>query len=144
MYAIRMYIRMRIAYICSWRIGMPIVLNHLIVPAGDRFAAASFLADLLGLPAPGQAGPFAAVRVNEDLTLDSDDRHGVRAGHYAFLIDEGTFDAVLARLHAAPEIPYCACPAHRGHRGVDDLADGRRVYVRDPDGHSYELFTAVP
>jgi catechol 2,3-dioxygenase-like lactoylglutathione lyase family enzyme len=144
MYAIRMYIRMRIAYICSWRIGMPIVLNHLIVPAGDRLAAASFLADLLGLPAPGQAGPFAAVRVNEDLTLDFDDRHGVRAGHYAFLIDEGTFDAVLARLHAAPEIPYGAGPGHGWNRGVDDLADGRRVYVRDPDGHSYELFTAVP
>jgi catechol 2,3-dioxygenase-like lactoylglutathione lyase family enzyme len=123
---------------------MPIVLNHLIVPVGDRHAAASFLADLLGLPAPGQAGPFATVRVNEDLTLDFDDRHGARAGHYAFLIDEDTFDAVLARLHAAPEIPYGAGPGHGWNRAADDLADGRRVYVRDPDGHSYELFTAVP
>lgn len=123
---------------------MPIVLNHLIVPVGDRHAAASFLADLLGLPVPEPAGPFAPVRVNEDLTLDFDDRHGARAGHYAFLVDEDTFDAVLARLRAAPQIPYGAGPGHGWNRDVNHLGGGRGVYVRDPDGHSYELFTAVP
>ncbi|SFJ89224.1 hypothetical protein SAMN05216275_113190 [Streptosporangium canum] len=37
-----------------------------------------------------------AVSVNDDLTLDFDDRHRPQPGHYAFLIDDGTFDAVIA------------------------------------------------
>jgi len=123
---------------------MPIVLNHLIVPVSDRRAGAAFLADLLGLPPAEPAGPFAPVRVNDDLTFDFDDRHGARAGHYAFLVDEDTFDAVLARLRAAPRIEYGAGPGHGWNRDVNHLGGGRGVYVRDPDGHSYELFTAVP
>jgi catechol 2,3-dioxygenase-like lactoylglutathione lyase family enzyme len=123
---------------------MPIVLNHLIVPVSDRRAGAAFLADLLGLPAAEPAGPFAPVRVNDDLTFDFDDRHGARAGHYAFLVDEDTFDAVLARLRAAPRIEYGAGPGHGWNRDVNHLGGGRGVYVRDSDAHSYELFTAVP
>ena len=123
---------------------MTIVLNHMIVPATDKLASAEFLARLLGLPVEAAGGPFVPVRVNADLTLDFDDRHGVRPGHYAFLIDDDTFDAVLAYLGDSPRIDYGAGPSHGWDRRINHLGGGRGVYVRDPDGHSYELFTAVP
>ena len=75
---------------------MSIVLNHLIVPAADKTAAATFFADLLGLPVSAPSGPFVPVRVNDDLALDFDDRHQAQPGHYAFLIDDDTFDACWA------------------------------------------------
>lgn len=123
---------------------MSIVLNHLIVPAADKTAAATFFADLLGLPVSAPSGPFVPVRVNDDLALDFDDRHQVQPGHYAFLIDDDTFDAVLGRLRESELISYGSGPGHGWDRQINHLGGGRGVYVRDPDGHSYELFTAVP
>ncbi|MEU7862483.1 VOC family protein [Nonomuraea sp. NPDC049141] len=123
---------------------MSIVLNHLIVPAADKTAAATFLADLLGLPVSAPSGPFVPVRVNDDLALDFDDRHQVQPGHYAFLVDDDTFDAVLGRLRGSESISYGSGPGHGWDRRINHLGGGRGVYVRDPNGHSYELFTAVP
>jgi catechol 2,3-dioxygenase-like lactoylglutathione lyase family enzyme len=123
---------------------MPIVLNHTIVPASDKTTSAAFLAGLLGLARPEPAGPFVALSVNDDLTLDFDDRRGVQPGHYAFLVDEDTFDAVLERLHNDPSVTFGAGPEDGWDRRINHLGGGRGVYVRDPDGHSYEIFTAVP
>ncbi|MGW4849186.1 VOC family protein [Nocardia brasiliensis] len=123
---------------------MTIVLNHTIVPAADRRAAATFFADLLGLTVGGQVGPFAPVRVNEDLTLDFDDRATVVPGHYGFLVDDDTFDALLRRLARRPEIDFGSGVEHGWDRTVNRLAGGRGVYVLAPDGHSYEFFTAAP
>ncbi|ALG11780.1 VOC family protein [Kibdelosporangium phytohabitans] len=123
---------------------MGIVLNHMIIPAADREQAAKFLADLLGLDVGEPAGPFTPVQVNDDLTLDFDDRHGSRAGHYAFLIDDERFDGVLALLAEHPEIDYGSGRELGWDRDINHLGGGRGVYVRDPNGHSYELFTVVP
>jgi catechol 2,3-dioxygenase-like lactoylglutathione lyase family enzyme len=68
----------------------------------------------------------------------------VAAGHFGFLIDDATFDALLARLRANPAIPFGSGPAHGWDRVINRLAGGRGVYVADPDGHSYEFFTAPP
>jgi catechol 2,3-dioxygenase-like lactoylglutathione lyase family enzyme len=123
---------------------MPITLNHTIVPATDKHESARFLAALLGLRVAPPAGPFAPVPVNADLTLDFDDRGTVVPGHYAFLVDDATFDAVVARLAADPASTYGSGPGHGWDRAVNHLGGGRGVYARDPDGHSYELFTAAP
>jgi catechol 2,3-dioxygenase-like lactoylglutathione lyase family enzyme len=123
---------------------MTIVLNHLIVPATDRTLAATFLADLLGVPVGGPVGPFMPVRVNDDLTLDFDDRHGVQPGHYAFLVDDGTFDALLGHLGRSRGIDYGSGPSGGWDRQINRAGGGRGVYVQDPDGHSYEFFTALP
>lgn len=123
---------------------MGVVLNHTIVTAADKDVSARFLAGLLGLDVLPQAGPFAPVRVNRDLTLDFDDRGAVSPGHYAFLVDDATFDAALARLRADPAAMYGSGPEHGWDGGINHLGGGRGVYVRDPAGHSYELFTAVP
>ncbi|MBF6207018.1 VOC family protein [Streptomyces gardneri] len=123
---------------------MSIVLNHTIVPAADKQVTASFFAELLGLEVAAPAGPFAPVRVNEDLTFDFDQRGQVEPGHYAFLVDEETFDAVLERLSEWAGVDYGSGPEYGWDRQINHLGGGRGVYVRDPNGHSYELFTAVP
>ena len=49
---------------------MAIALDHTIVPARDKAAAAQFFADIMGLQVkPGQ-GHFTQVQVNEALTFD--------------------------------------------------------------------------
>lgn len=123
---------------------MSIVLNHTIVPTHDKNSAATFFAELMGLAVSPPAGPFVPVRVNGDLTLDFDDRGRVEPGHYAFLIDGDTFDAVLGRLAKWPAVEYGSGPEHGWDRQINHLAGGRGVYVHAPDGHSYELFTVVP
>src|SRR3954447_8842996 len=96
---------------CVQRRGdMPVVLNHMIVPAMDKNAAARFFADLLGLPVSETAGPFAPVKVNDDLSLDFADRHRAEPGHYAFLVDDETFDALLGRLRRDSTIDYGSGP----------------------------------
>ena len=123
---------------------MSVVLNHTVVPVSDKQSGAQFFADLLGLPVRAEAGPFVPVTVNRDLTFEFDDRHGPRPGHYAFLLDDATFDAVLARLEGDPSIEYGSGPGHGWDRRTNHLNHGRGVYVRDPDGHSYEFFTTAP
>lgn len=123
---------------------MTIVLNHTIVRARDKDASARFFADLLGLEVGAPAGPFTPVRVNGDLTLDFDERGPVAAGHFGFLVDDAAFDALLERLRGRPDVPFGSGPRHGWDRRVNRLAGGRGVYVGDPDGHSYEFFTAVP
>jgi catechol 2,3-dioxygenase-like lactoylglutathione lyase family enzyme len=123
---------------------MGIVLNHMIIPATDKVASAEFLARLLGMSAGPAAGPFIPVRINKDLTMDFDDRHGVQPGHYAFLVDDDTFDVLLGYLGDSPAIDYGSGPVAGWDRRINRIGGGRGVYVRDPDGHSYEVFTAAP
>jgi catechol 2,3-dioxygenase-like lactoylglutathione lyase family enzyme len=122
---------------------MTITLNHTIVPARDKRRSAEFLAWLLNLTVGEPTGPFIPVRLNEELTFDFDDEDEFHAGHYAFLIDDELFDAVLDRLRGGA-IPYGSGTEHGWDRSINHLGGGRGVYVQDPDGHSYELFTAVP
>lgn len=122
---------------------MTITLHHTIVAVADRQRAAQFLTDLLGLPSAVPAGPFMTVALNDDLTLDFDDRRGASPGHYGFLVDEATFDDVLAAA-ALLEADFGSGPQHGWDRATYHVGDGRGVYVREPDGHSYEFFTAAP
>jgi len=121
---------------------MTIVLNHTIVPVGDKARGARFLAELLGLEVGEQAGAFAPVQINADLTFDFDDRLGARPGHYAFLVDDGTFDRALG-LAQARDLEYGSEPRLSDGQ-INHLGGGRGVYIRDPDGIAYEFFTTVP
>jgi len=49
---------------------MTITLNHTIVSARDKDAAARFFAEIFGLRFEGLGGHFAPVRVKDTLTLD--------------------------------------------------------------------------
>ena len=90
------------------------------------------------------SGPFTPVRVNDELTLDFDQRGAVHPSHVGFLVDDVTLDAVLGRLETWPGVPYGSGPEQGWDRSINHVAGGRGVYVGTVDGHSYEFFTAVP
>jgi hypothetical protein len=76
---------------------MAIRLNHTIVAAHEKEASATFLTQLLGLPAPLLLGPFAVVQVG-DTSLDYmnvEEYRGpnseITPQHYAFLVSESEF-----------------------------------------------------
>ena len=86
------------------------VLNHHILACADKDATARFFAEILGLGQPVPFGPFAALQVSGDTTLDFMDTDGeVASQYYAFLASEAEFD------------------------------DGRGLYFADPNGHSLEV-----
>ncbi|MBY8851603.1 VOC family protein, partial [Saccharothrix sp. MB29] len=91
---------------------MGVVLDHVVVRSTDRRASARFFARLLGLRVEPPAGPFAPVRVDDGPTLDFDDRGPVLPGHYGFLVDDDTFDALLEVLAEDPGIRYGSGPGN--------------------------------
>jgi catechol 2,3-dioxygenase-like lactoylglutathione lyase family enzyme len=120
---------------------MTVMLNHTIVPAHDKVAAAKFFADIFGLKR-GRAGHFAPVRINKTLTLlfdDDDDKF--ESHHYAFHVSDREFDAIMRRLKKA-KIVYGSAPWSLEDGRLNDWNGGRGVYFRDPDGHVLELMTA--
>lgn len=122
---------------------MTIALDHLIVPARDRVAAARRLAGLLGVPWAAQAavGPFSAVYVSASLTLDFDQwTEPFAPQHYAFRVAEATFDAILGRITAAG-LPYRSGPQRPDDHRIGQAFGGRLVYWSEPDGHVWELLT---
>lgn len=120
---------------------MTIVLDHMIVPARDKEASARFFARLFGLAYEGPASHFAAVQVNETLTLDFDTWESFEAHHYAFKVSADAFDAIFARIRDEG-IPYGSGPHSVGDLKVDRRGGGKRVYFQDPNGHVLEIFTA--
>ena len=116
-------------------------LNHTIVNARDREASATFVAELLGLPAPTRFGPFMVVEVANAVSLDFMDADGdVTPQHYAFLVGEDEFDEIFGRI-TSRGMPHWADPA-RSRPGRINTNDGvRGVYFEDPDGHFLEIIT---
>ncbi|GAA4525982.1 VOC family protein [Amycolatopsis samaneae] len=120
---------------------MAIQLNHTIVAARDKAASAAFLTDLFGLPTASPLGPFLAVQVDNDVTLDYVDSEGeITSQHYAFLISEEEFDTIFGRI-TKRGLDYWADP-HKEKPGEINHADGGRgVYFDDPNGHKLEILT---
>jgi catechol 2,3-dioxygenase-like lactoylglutathione lyase family enzyme len=120
---------------------MTITLNHTIVRARDKDAAARFFAGIFGLPFEGSGGHFAAVRVNDTLTLDFADAKGTIAGqHYAFHVSDAEFDAILHRVKAAGLV-FGSGPRSLQDGKLNAWNGGRGFYYKDHDGHVIELMT---
>jgi catechol 2,3-dioxygenase-like lactoylglutathione lyase family enzyme len=120
-----------------------IVLDHLIVPARDRVAAARRLAAVLGVPwtEAGSTGPFSPVYVSADLTLDFDQADGgFPVLHFAFRVDDAAFDALVARLRALG-VAFRSTPHGPADAQVNTAHGGRIVYWSEPDGHVWEALT---
>lgn len=123
---------------------MGIRLDHLIVPSRDRRAAAARLAGILGMPWSEQAsgGPFSAVYVNSELTLDlAQFGDEVPPQHYCFHVDEAQFDAILGRLREQ-DIAYRSTPLGPVDMQIKTYDGGRLLYWSEPDGHAWEILTA--
>lgn len=121
---------------------MAIELDHLMIPASDRNAAAESLASILGVEwAPASIGPFAAVYVNSNLTIDFDEwEDDLPKGHYCFRVDDDNFEKILYRIKEAG-IPYRSQPHGSDDYQVNTSLGGRIVYWNQPDGHAWELLT---
>jgi catechol 2,3-dioxygenase-like lactoylglutathione lyase family enzyme len=119
---------------------MTITLNHTIVPARDKAAAARFFAQIFGLRSEGADGHFAPVRVNDTLTLLFDDDDKFESHHLAFHVGDGEFDAILGRIKGAG-LAYGSAPWSLDDGKLNDWNGGRGVYFKSPDGHVLELMT---
>src|SRR3954447_17507366 len=120
---------------------MAIHLDHTIVPAHDKVASATFFARIFSLAYDGPHSHFAPVQVNEQLTLDFDERGQFEPHHYAFKISEAEFDAIFARVKEAA-ITYGSGPRSRADMQINHRRGGRGFYFEDPNGHVLEVLTA--
>ncbi len=120
---------------------MAVQLNHTIVWCRDQRRSASFLADVLGRPAPTRFGPFLVVEVDNGVSLDFHETDGdIASQHYAFLIDERDFDEIFGRV-VEQELDYWADPSCLRLGEINHHDGGRGVYFADPDGHLLEVIT---
>jgi len=119
---------------------MAITLDHTIVPARDKEASAQFFAQMFGVRYEGASGHFAPVHVNESLTLDFDNREAFESHHYAFVVTDEEFDAILGRVKAAGR-SYGSEPNAQDNGQINTRRGGRGFYFRDLDGHSLEVMT---
>ncbi|WP_426241999.1 VOC family protein [Nocardioides sp. LHG3406-4] len=120
---------------------MSVTLNHTIVHASDKHASARFLVEILGLPEPTTYGPFVVVQVDNEVSLDYADDHGApHSQHYAFLVDDASFDQIKARI-IDRGLTYWADPFHRRENEENAGDGGRGLYWDDPDGHRLEIIT---
>ena len=115
--------------------------NHTIVWSSDQAKSALFLAEMLGRPDPTRFGHFDVVKLDNGVSLDFAKAEGpIRPQHYAFLISEADFDAVLGRIHKRG-IDHWADPMRRRPGEINHTDGGRGVYFPDPDGHQLEVIT---
>jgi catechol 2,3-dioxygenase-like lactoylglutathione lyase family enzyme len=120
---------------------MTIILNHTIVPARDKVAAARFFAGIFGLDFnEQQSDHFAPVRVNEELTLLFDEDTSFDSHHYAFHVNDAEFDAIFERIRKAG-LAYGSAPWSPDDGKLNDWKGGRGVYFKDLNGHLLELMT---
>lgn len=122
---------------------MTVELNHTIVPSRDKHESAQFLAELLGLPVGDEVGPFVQLELGNNVTLDFMNHAYVSSQHYAFLVDDATFDAAYQKM-LDRGLDHWADPDHNKPGTINTRWDGRGVYFPDPSGHNMEILTRAP
>lgn len=121
---------------------MTIELDHILVPSKNKNAAAQQLAMILGVDwGPAKVGPFIAVYVNQNLTLDFDEwEEDFSKCHYCFRVDDSLFEQALGRIRETG-IPYRGQPFGPFDSQINTSLGGKIVYWSEPDGHVWELLT---
>jgi catechol 2,3-dioxygenase-like lactoylglutathione lyase family enzyme len=121
---------------------MSVELDHLMVPSRNKVASAKLLAELFGVPwSETSVGPFAAVYLNDGLTLDFDEwPEPIPMFHYCFRVSQDDFDAILGRIKAAG-IPFRSSVHGPIDFAIDVQHGGSIVYWNEPDGHQWEMLT---
>lgn len=118
-------------------------LDHLILTVNDRNASVAFYTDVLHFAFEGETGPFAVIRVNDDLTLQLAPWGTAGGEHLAFAMSRAEFDAAFARVRAAGieygdsfhEVGNMRGPGREaGARG-----DAPSLYFFDPSRHLIEI-----
>lgn len=115
--------------------------DHTIIAAKDKNESAQFFAEVFGLPEPQESGIFLAVCLSDGRMLDFAERPDCPAQHYAFQVDDETFDGGMERIRARG-VTYWADPQMRRPGEINTNHGGRGVYFDDPSGHHLEALTA--
>lgn len=120
---------------------MVVRFNHTILPARDSGYTAHFTAEILGLTCR-KTGVFHALDLADDATIDyvTAGEEAAYGHHVAFLVDDESFDAILARVRAKG-IAYWADPHKHVEGEINYLYGGRGFYFDDPDGNHLEVMT---
>ena len=120
---------------------MAVDFNHTIVWTRNTEELAAFLAQILGLPAPKQWGPFLVVTTSNGVSVDFMRADAeIAPQHYAFLVGESEFDEIFARVRER-SLPYWADPAQTQADEINHHDGGRGFYFEDPNGHFLEIIT---
>ncbi len=91
--------------------------------------------------AQAKAGPFAAVYLNEGLTLDFyETQDPFPIEHFCFRVGEADFDAILGRIRAAG-IAYRSDVRGAVNHQISTQFGGRGIYWNEPEGHQWEMLT---
>lgn len=115
--------------------------DHTIIPATDKRRSATFFTEIFGLPEPEDAGYFLQVRLSDGRIFDFADSTVEFPGqHFAFLVDDATFDSIVRRIHER-DVDHWADPQQRRPGEINHHYGGRGVYFLDPDGHFLEAIT---
>ncbi len=124
---------------------MAVVLDHTIIATKDVKQTVAFYARILGVKDESEMGPFAAVRINDSLTLDFIAAKQFSSCHFAFAMDHDEFEAAFKRIQAEG-IPFGDGPNNLENRRGPGMTlgargQGKAVYFRDPNGHVLEIKT---
>lgn len=121
---------------------MTVSFNHAVVAARDRRESATFFTELFGLPEATHWGPFAIVTLADGVFIQFAEPNvaEIQMQHYAFLVDDATFDAINARL-LDRGIEHWADPRLTRPDEINTNHGGRGVYFMDPAGHGLEIIT---
>ena len=85
--------------------------------------------------------PGEVVELDNGVSLDFAAADGpIQPQHYAFLISEADFDAVMGRIREKG-LQYWADPIRSRPGEINHNDGGRGVYFPDPDGHYLEVIT---
>jgi catechol 2,3-dioxygenase-like lactoylglutathione lyase family enzyme len=121
---------------------MTVTFNHTIIAAKDRHESASFFTSLFGLPEPNTWGPFSIVTLEDGVFVQFAEPpvDDIQMQHYAFLVDDDTFDHVLGRAREQG-LTIWADPQRQREGQINTNHGGRGFYVMDPSGHGLEVLT---
>jgi len=110
-------------------------LNHTIVNCSNQSKSSGFLVEILGRQAATRFGPFHVVSLDNDVSLDylQTDKP-IEQQHYAFLITESEFDAVLGRI-IDRGITHPRGPHHKSAVRLAAIA-GSGINLRSPERDS--------
>jgi len=120
---------------------MTVKLNHTIVHARNKRAAADFYVRVFGFGKPVAFGPFLDVETANEVTLailETDEKFEPQ--HYAFLVSEAEFDQIFGRVKARG-LDTWADPGKLQKGEINTHFGGRGVYFEDPSGNLLEIIT---
>jgi catechol 2,3-dioxygenase-like lactoylglutathione lyase family enzyme len=123
---------------------MTVILDHTIVLSPDKLGSALFLGFILDRPYGGAFSRFAPVQLDDELCIDYADADSDEFERRTFtlLVGNTELQGIVERLDAE-HVAYGSAPEQIGNRQLNTHDEGRSLFFRDPNGHTFELTTVA-